>query len=79
MQSKALDLIEWSQWFLANVREKRDFRWQHMQECQDELRRLHALNQELLEALEFCASTSYITYANEAAQEALEKAKGGQQ
>jgi hypothetical protein len=40
-----------------------------------ELRRLHAVNQMLLEALEFCAGTSYITDAHEVAEEAIAKAK----
>jgi hypothetical protein len=40
-----------------------------------ELRRLHAVNQMLLEALEFCAGTSYITDAHEIAEKAIAKAK----
>ena len=41
-----------------------------------ELRRLHAVNQDLLEALQFCAGTSYITDAHEIAEDAIAKATG---
>jgi formyltetrahydrofolate synthetase len=41
-----------------------------------ELRRLYEVNRELVEALEFCAGTSYITDAHEVAEEAIAKAKG---
>jgi hypothetical protein len=41
-----------------------------------ELRRLHEVNQELLEALEWCAGTSYIDTANQVAVEAIKKATG---
>lgn len=41
-----------------------------------ELRRLHEVNQELVEALEFCAGTSYITDAHCIAEIALAKARG---
>jgi len=39
-----------------------------------ELRRLHELNTHLLEALEFCAGTSYITDAHEVASTVIAKA-----
>ena len=41
-----------------------------------ELRRLHEVNQELVEALEFCAGTSYIADAHCIAEIALAKARG---
>lgn len=41
-----------------------------------ELRRLHAVNQDLLEALQFCAGTSYITDAHEIAEAAIAEATG---
>ncbi len=44
-----------------------------------ELRRLHEVNAELLEALEFCAGTSYITDAHDVAKAAIAKATGEQQ
>jgi hypothetical protein len=44
-----------------------------------ELRRLHEVNAELLEALEFCAGTSYITDAHDVAKAAITKATGEQQ
>jgi len=42
----------------------------------EELRRLHEVNRELVEALEFCAGTSYITDAHCIAEIALAKARG---
>ncbi len=44
-----------------------------------ELRRLHEVNAELVEALEFCAGTSYITDAHDVAKAAIAKATGEQQ
>lgn len=41
-----------------------------------ELRRLHEVNSDLIDALQFCAGTSYITDAHEVAEEALAKAEG---
>lgn len=41
----------------------------------EEKGRLDALNAELVEALKFCAGTSYITDAHEIAEAALAKAK----
>jgi len=41
-----------------------------------ELRRLHEVNAELVEALEFCAGTSYITDAHDVAKAAIAKATG---
>lgn len=43
-----------------------------------ELRRLHAVNQDLLEALQFCAGTSYITDAHEVAEDAIAEATKGE-
>ena len=41
-----------------------------------ELRRLHEVNQELVEALKFCAGSSYITDVHEVAEATLAKSKG---
>ena len=49
------------------------------EEAAAELRRLHEVNAELLEALEFCAGTSYITDAHDVAKAAITKATGEQQ
>lgn len=49
--------------------------YHRLAEMQKELRRLDVLNAELIEALEFCSGTSYITDAHEIAEEALAKAK----
>lgn len=51
--------------------------WQYKM-AGDRLRRIEKLekvNQELLEALEFCAGTSYVTDANEVASDAIAKAE----
>ena len=40
-----------------------------------ELRRLHEVNADLIDALQFCAGTSYISDAHEIAEEALAKLK----
>jgi hypothetical protein len=45
-------------------------------EAAAELRRLHEVNAELVEALEFCAGTSYITDAHDVAKAAIAKATG---
>lgn len=50
-RSEAIRLAEWAEWFLRNVNDPEDFRWKHMAESATELRRLYALNQELLEVL----------------------------
>ena len=41
-----------------------------------ELRRLHEVNADLIDALQFCSGTSYISDAHEIAEEALAKAEG---
>lgn len=41
-----------------------------------ELRRLHEVNADLIDALQFCSGTSYITDAHRVAEEALAKAEG---
>ena len=38
-----------------------------------ELRRLHEVNADLIDALQFCSGTSYITDAHRVAEEALAK------
>jgi len=50
-----------------------------MRQAAAELRRLHEVNAELVEALEFCAGTSYITDAHDVAKAAIAKATGEQQ
>lgn len=55
-QPEALRLAEWAEWFCKNVNDPKDFRWVHMAKAAAELRRLHEVNQELLEALELLAS-----------------------
>lgn len=42
-------------------------------EAAAELRRLHEVNADLIDALQFCSGTSYITDANRVAEEALAK------
>lgn len=71
MQTKAqqlADLLETNIWEGKCGEEERD-------EAAAELRRLDALNAELVEALEFCVGTSYITDAHDIAESALTKAK----
>jgi len=41
-----------------------------------ELRRLHEVNADLIDALQFCSGTSYITDAHRVAEETLAKAEG---
>jgi len=41
-----------------------------------ELRRLHEVNADLIDALQFCSGTSYITDAHRVAEEALAKVEG---
>lgn len=41
-----------------------------------ELRRLHEANADLIDALQFCSGTSYITDAHRVAEEALAKVEG---
>ena len=41
-----------------------------------ELRRLHEVNADLIDALQFCSGTSYISDAHEVAEEALAKSEG---
>lgn len=41
-----------------------------------ELRRLHEVNADLIDALQFCSGTSYISDAHEVAEEALAKVEG---
>ena len=49
--------------------------WRYADELERERRRLTALKDELLEALEFCAGTSYIDDAHRVANQAIAKAK----
>lgn len=67
MQTKAQQLAEnlAKPWTLLSDQEK----------AAAELRKLDTLNAELVEALEFCVGTSYITDAHDIAESALTKAK----
>lgn len=52
-------------------------RWQDVQkQAAAELRRLHEVNADLIDALQFCSGTSYITDAHRVAEETLAKAEG---
>lgn len=51
-QPEALQLADWTDWFCRNVNDPKDFRWVHMSKQSAELRRLHALNAQLMEALQ---------------------------
>jgi hypothetical protein len=46
-QPKAIQLADWTYWFLRDVKDPEDFRWKHMADTAAELRRLHTENQEL--------------------------------
>lgn len=79
-QPKALQLADWVDRFYRNVNDPEDFRWKHMVESATELRRLYALNHEMLEALQYLmvASGEQLTTAFEQAQEVITKATGEQ-
>ena len=47
-----------------------------LEKAATELRRLHEVNADLIDALQFCSGTSYISDAHEVAEEALAKAEG---
>ena len=47
-----------------------------VQDAAAELRRLHEVNADLIDALQFCSGTSYISDAHEVAEEALAKVEG---
>ncbi len=50
-KAKAIELADWADWFCRNVKDPEDFRWKHLANSAQELRRLQALNQELLASL----------------------------
>lgn len=43
-KAKAIELADWADWFCRNVKDTEDFRWKHMADSSQELRRLHAEN-----------------------------------
>ena len=65
-QPEALRLANWLD-TSANTRDK---------SAAAELRRLHEVNADLIDALQFCSGTSYISDAHEVAEETLAKAEG---
>lgn len=44
-KSKAIELADWADWFCRNAKDPEDFRWKHMADSAQELRRLHAENE----------------------------------
>lgn len=51
-KAKAIELADWADWFCRNVKDPEDFRWKHMADSAQELRRLHAENLQLKDLCE---------------------------
>ena len=74
-QSEALELAVLFEAFRSSSHKFYDGRPLHLVAAA-ELRRLHEVNADLIDALQFCSGTSYISDAHEVAEEALAKSEG---
>lgn len=61
---------------LANILEFKIPSIECLEKAAAELRRLHKVNADLIDALQFCAGTSYISDAHEIAEKTFAKAEG---